>query len=69
LALGWDAATCSWAAQGDAATYRLNKERREIVELLEVEDEPMGPKAVATALGKDYTAVRQLMRRMHYGTL
>jgi hypothetical protein len=65
LALGWDAATCSWTAQGDAQTYRLNKERREIVELLELEDEPMGPKAVATALGKDYTAVRQLMSRMH----
>lgn len=64
LALGWDAATCSWAAQGDAATYRLNKERREIIELLERWDEPMGPKAVATELGRDYNATRQLMYKM-----
>jgi hypothetical protein len=65
LALGWDAATCSWTAQGDAATYRLNKERREIVELLEREDEPMGPKAVAELLGKKYDATKQMMKRMN----
>src|SRR5215212_3155462 len=64
LALGWDAATCSWAAQGDAATYRLNKERREIIELLIREDEPMGPKAVAELLGKSYDATKQMMKRM-----
>jgi AAA domain len=64
LALGWDAQTCSWTAQGDAATYRLNKERREIIDLLERWDEPMGPKAVATELGKDYNATRQLMYKM-----
>jgi hypothetical protein len=65
LALGWDAVTCSWTAQGDAQTYRLNKERREIVELLEREDEPMGPKEVADTLGKDYSATRQMMSRMN----
>ena len=65
LALSWDAAACTWTAQGDAATYRLNKERREIIELLERWDEPMGPKAVADALGKDYNATRQLMFKMH----
>lgn len=64
LALGWDAATCSWTAQGDAATYRLNKERREIIELLEKWDEPMRPKAVATELDKDYDQTRQLMYKM-----
>jgi hypothetical protein len=64
LALGWDAATCSWAVQGDAATYRLNKERREIVEVMTAWDEPMGPKAVAQALGKDYDQTRQLMYKM-----
>jgi hypothetical protein len=65
MALGWDAATCSWIGKGDAAAYRLHKERREVIELLEREDEPMGPKDVATALGKDYAATRQLMSRMH----
>jgi AAA domain len=65
LALGWDAATCAWTAQGDAQTYRLNKERREIVELLEREDEPMGPKAVAELLGKGYDATKQMMKRMY----
>jgi hypothetical protein len=64
MALGWDAATCSWTAQGDAATYRLNKERREIIELMEKWDEPMGPKAVADAIGKEYNATRQLMYKM-----
>jgi len=59
--------TCTWTVQGDAQTYRLNKERREIVELLEREDEAMGPKEVAEALGKDYNAVRQMMSRMHKG--
>jgi hypothetical protein len=65
LALGWDAETCTWTAQGDAQTYRLNKERREIVELLEREDEPMGPKAVAELLGKNYDAIKQMMKRMN----
>jgi AAA domain len=65
LALGWDAATCSWTAQGDAQTYRLNKERREIVELLEREDEPMGPKEVADALEREYEPTRRMMNRMH----
>ena len=64
LALGWDAQTCSWTAQGDAATYRLNKERREIGEVMTAWDEPMGPKAVANALGKDYDQTRQLMYKM-----
>src|SRR5215212_3823594 len=64
VALGWDAATCTWAAQGDAATYRLNKERREIIELLIREDEAMGPKAVAELLGKSYDATKQMMKRM-----
>jgi AAA domain len=64
LALGWDAATCAWKVQGDAATYRLNKERREIVEVMEAWDEPMGPKAVANALDKDYDQTRQLMYKM-----
>ena len=65
LALGWDGVTCTWTVQGDAETYRLNKERREIVELLEGGGEPMGPKEVADALGRDYNAVRQMMSRMH----
>ena len=64
LALGWDGVTCTWTVRGDAETYRLNKERREIVELLERKDEPMGPKEVADALGRDYNAVRQMMSRM-----
>lgn len=64
LALGWDGATCSWSAQGDAATYRLNKERREIVELLERWDEPAGPKAVADELDRDYDSTRRTMSRM-----
>jgi hypothetical protein len=65
LALGWDAQTCSWTAQGDAAAYRLNKERREVVQLMETDDQPMGAKDVSLALGKDHAATRQLMSRMY----
>jgi hypothetical protein len=64
LALGWDAATCTWIEKGDAETYRLNKERRTIIELLEQWDEPLGPKTVAKELGKEYNATRQLMYKM-----
>ena len=64
LALSWDAATCAWTIQGDAATYRMHKERREIAELLEREDEPTGPKYVADALGKDYGTIQRTMHRM-----
>jgi hypothetical protein len=65
LALKWDALAATWTVIGDAETHRLNKERREIIELMKLEGEPMGPKAVATALGKDYAATRQMMSRMH----
>ena len=64
LALGWDGVTCTWTAQGDANTFRLNKERREIVELLVREDKPMGPKEVAEALDRDYEATKRMMARM-----
>jgi hypothetical protein len=64
LALQWDALAATWTVIGDAETHRLNKERREIVELLEREDEPMGPKAVAELLGKGYDATKQMMKRM-----
>jgi hypothetical protein len=64
LALQWDALAATWTVIGDADSHRLNKERREIVELLEREDEPMGPKAVAELLGKGYDATKQMMKRM-----
>lgn len=64
LALGWDSVTCTWTAQGDAETYRLTRERREIVELLEREGEPMGPKEVAGALDRDYEPTRRMINRM-----
>jgi hypothetical protein len=64
LALGWDGTTCAWTVQGDAETFRLNKERREIIELLEREDEPMGPKQIADELGRAHSAVKQMVRRM-----
>lgn len=64
LALQWDALAATWTVIGDAETHRLNKERREIVELLEREDEPMGPKAVAELLVKGYDATKQMMKRM-----
>jgi hypothetical protein len=65
LALGWDSMTCTWIEKGDAAAYRLHKERREVIELLEREDKPMGAKEIADALDRDYAATRRLISRMH----
>jgi len=65
LALGWDGITCTWTEKGNAADYRLHKERREVIELLEREDEPMGAKDIADALDRNYDPTRRLISRMH----
>jgi len=64
MALSWDPERGAWNYIGDAAEYRMSKERREIFDLLARNDEPMQPKEVADELGKDPVNVRQLMVKM-----
>lgn len=63
-ALDWDSQLAAWTLQGDAEEYRLSKERREGVGLLERNGDPMGPKEAADGLDKDPVAVRKMLRRM-----
>jgi hypothetical protein len=64
LALRWDAEIASWSLMGDAEEYRKSEERRRILELLERFDEPMWPKEIAEALGKNRSTTRVLLANM-----
>ena len=64
LALRWDSETAGWTLVGEAAEYRLNEERAEVVRVLEEAGEPMSPHEVANALGTDYNATRQRLYQM-----
>lgn len=64
LALVWDATLCSWRLVGPAEEYRLSRERSEVLQLLRESKAPLSPHEVASLLGRDHAAVRQLMARM-----
>jgi hypothetical protein len=64
LALRWDPDTVGWTLVGDAAEYRLNEERAEVLRVLEEAGEAMGPREVSDALGADYNATRQRLYHM-----
>jgi biotin operon repressor len=64
LALRWDADIASWSLMGDAEEYRQSEERRRIIALLEGMDEPMSPKDIAEALGKNRSTTRVLLANM-----
>jgi biotin operon repressor len=64
LALRWDADIASWSLMGDAEEYRQSEERRRIIALLERMDEPMSPKDIAEALGKNRSTTRVLLANM-----
>jgi hypothetical protein len=64
LALRWDAEIASWSLMGDAEEYRKSEERRRILELLERMGEPMWPKEIAEALGKNRSTTRVLLANM-----
>jgi len=64
LALEWDDSTTQWSLLGDATLYRISQERQAIIEVLARADQPLGPKAIAEALGKNQNTVRQLLFNM-----
>jgi hypothetical protein len=64
LAVEWDEALWQWVHRGSAEEYRRSEARKDILELLEKEDEPLSPREIAEAVGKKDTAVRQLLRSM-----
>jgi Fe2+ or Zn2+ uptake regulation protein len=64
LAVEWDPVMWQWVHKGNAEDYRRSEERKEILELLEKEDEPLSPREIADTVAKKDTAVRQLLRSM-----
>jgi DNA-binding transcriptional ArsR family regulator len=65
FALRWDQNTAGWALVGDAGEYRLSQERAAILDLLRRSaPEPLGPKAIAEALDKPYSAVTTLLQKL-----
>jgi hypothetical protein len=63
-ALAFDPVSCAWTFLGDADTYRMSQERADIVKLLADAPEPLRPKEIAEALGKNGGAVRRLLSSM-----
>jgi hypothetical protein len=61
LAVEWDHAMWEWVHRGSAEEYRRSEARKDILELLEKEDEPLSPREIAEAVGKKDPAVRQLL--------
>jgi hypothetical protein len=53
-----------WRILGDSDEVRISSERKAIIELLQNEDEPMGPKAIADALSQPQDNIRQLLTSM-----
>ena len=64
LALMWDATTAHWKCLGAADDYRLSAEREEIRRALLKAAQPLSPKEVAEAIGKNDNAVKQLLWKM-----
>ena len=62
LALRFDADCGTWTAIGDAAEYAMSSDRREILDL--VRKNPMKPKAIADALCKNQSTIRNLLAKM-----
>jgi hypothetical protein len=64
LALTWDKTACTWSLAGDAAEYRLSKDRAAVLALLKTYGRPIKPTEAAPLLGKNLTAVQRLLWTM-----
>jgi AAA domain len=63
-AVQFDKSTCRWTILGAAAEVRLSDERRKILTALRESAEPLGPKAIAKAVGSKEGTVRVTLGRM-----
>lgn len=65
LALHFNRETGGWFIMGDAETFQLSQERREILDILNEEDRPLSPQQVAAMLGKKPNPVRINLYRLN----
>ncbi len=63
LALRWDGKYALWSVAGDAAEYRMSKDRSDLLALLRREG-PLTPSEAASSLGKTPNAVKMLLRKL-----
>lgn len=64
LAMTWAADLALWTIAGDAAEFRVSKERKQILDILHGVESGLSPKDIADALQKSVGAVKQLLRDM-----
>jgi AAA domain len=63
-AVQFDKTTCRWTILGAAAEVQLSDERRKILAALRESVEPLGPKAIAKAVGSKEGTIRVTLGRM-----
>jgi hypothetical protein len=64
IALRWEPQYALWSILGEAEEYRLSKERKEVIELLDKAGKPLSPKQAADLLGKNANTVKSLLWNM-----
>jgi hypothetical protein len=69
LALKWDQSAATWSVLGDAESYKMSKQRRAILKVLEETDETLGPKMIhemlnAKGIEMGEGAVREMLSQM-----
>jgi hypothetical protein len=65
VALRWEPQYALWSILGGAEEYRMSKERREVLDLLDSAGEPLSPTEAAGRLGKKVGAVKKLLWTMY----
>lgn len=64
LAMTWSADLALWTIVGDAAEYRMSKERRQILDLLNGVRDGLSPKDIADALQRSPGGIKKMLRDM-----
>jgi biotin operon repressor len=64
IAMQFDDATGKWLRLIGVDDFRLSKERRAIMKVMQDFAEPMSPKEIAEATGKSRASIRMLLRKM-----
>lgn len=64
LALQWDAERTQWTIAGNAEDFRISKERKAILDILQANPTGLGPKSIAGALAKPVSNIKYLLNQM-----